>query len=156
MWIRCPAPRDAQRIRLYRAQSVVAAYRRDPLPTIQDMQRYVDSILTDRWTQRRFGSRVLAPITVVSKRGRDASAVSFLSTIAVPTSMRSKFIVVHETCHIMTDRYYGEDCTEAHGPQFATFLLILVHHFLGADTCRDLLESFAKHGVEHSFRAADA
>lgn len=156
MWIARHAPRDDQRIRVYRAQGETAAYLRDLLPTIQEAQNYVDAILESHWMQSRFGSSVLAPITVLPARGRDATAQYYLSTIALPKATKSKFIVIHEVCHIVTDRYYGEDCTAAHGPQFTTFLLGMVDYFLGADDCRDLLEAFRRYGVEHSFRGSES
>ena len=74
----------------------------------------------------------------------------------MPKRLRSRFIVLHEMCHILTDRYYGEDAVAAHGPQFATLELTLVGHFLGENDCRDLLEAFMRHGVEHSFRGGES
>ena len=127
------------------------AFLRDGLPKIEQMQAFVDEIL--RGLQAHFGTRMLSPITVVNKRGkRQATAHYFLSTIKVPKALRSKFIVLHEVAHILTDRYYGQDATEAHGPQFATFLLMLVKHFLGAADYQDLVAAFARWGVVHSYR----
>lgn len=148
-------PRDVQRGRLYRAEREVAAVLRDPLPTISELQGYVDSLLRDRWMRDRFGSKVLAPITIIGERGRDASAMSFLSTISVPKTLRSKFIVIHEATHILADRYYGRDVIASHGKQFATILLSLVSHFLGFDDALALLDAFDRNGVEHSYRLGE-
>ncbi len=144
-------PRDEQRSRLYAAENQIQAFLRDPLPTNGEMQAFVDEIL--RGLQSQFGSRMLSPITVVAKHGqRQATAHFFMSTIKIPKAGRSKFIVLHEVAHILTDRYYGQDVMEAHGPQFAAFELMLVDHFLGAGDCHDLLAAFARNGVAHSYR----
>jgi len=146
-----PPPIDSQRNRLYSAERQTKAYLRDKLPKIEQMQAFVDEIL--RGLRSQFGSRMLSPITVVAKHGqRQATAHFFMSTIKIPKAGRSKFIVLHEVAHILTDRYYGQDMTEAHGPQFATFELMLVNHFLGADDCQELLAAFARWGVVHSYR----
>ena len=148
-----PAPRDTQRGRLYQAENEVKAVLRDVLPTVGQMQSFVDEILRSRWLQGQFGTRMLSPITVVAKHGqRQATAHFFMSTIKIPKAGRSKFIVLHEVAHILTDRLYGQDVTEPHGPHFATFLLMLVGHFLGAEDCQDLLAAFRRNGVAHSYR----
>ena len=145
-------PRDYQCSRLYRAEREVAAYLRDSLPTVADIQRYVDEILRNPWMQLRFGSSVRAPITVVGGRQRPAFAQTYYASISMPKWSRCKLIVIHEMCHILVDRYYGQDCTAGHGPEFATFELALVECFLGADDGCDLHDAFARHGVEHSYR----
>ena len=153
-----PSPRDRQRGKLYAAEREVAAFLRDNLPTIMEIQAYVDSILRSPWLQGQFGSRMLSPITVRggrSKRQRDADAHSFMSEISMPKALRSKFVVIHETCHIITERFYGQDMTESHGPEFATFLLMLVGYFLGPEDRQDLLEGFTRNGVAHSYRGEE-
>jgi len=146
-------PRDEQRKRLYQAEREIEALLRDPLPTIAQMQHFVDEILKSRYLQTYFTPRVLAPITVLSgRRPRQATAMSFLSTIAMPHGARYKLIVLHEMAHILADRYYGADFIEGHGREFATFFLDLVSHFLSADDCQDLLEAFRRNNVAHSYR----
>jgi putative metallohydrolase (TIGR04338 family) len=148
-----PEPRDAQRKRVYAAEQEVAARMRDKLPTIREMQRFVDSILKSRYMQTLFTPRMLAPITVLNgRRPHEATAMSFLSTIAMPHEMRTKLIVLHEMAHILAARYYGSDFIEGHGSEFATFFLDLVDHFLGAEDSLDLLAAFARNGVAHSYR----
>ena len=149
-------PRDEQRKRLYAAEREVKAYLRDPLPKIEEMQRFVDSILRSRWFQIHFAASMSAPIRVIGGRQRAATAMNFLSTISMPTWSRNKLIVLHEVAHILTDRYYGSDFIEGHGKQFASFFLELVDHFLGADDCQDLLEAFSRNSVAHSYREQGA
>jgi len=149
------SPRDKQRSRLYKAEKETKAFLRDPLPSIVELQGYVNSILKSRWLQDHFGSRMLAPITVRggrSKGQRDADAHSFMSEISMPKWSRSRFITLHEVTHIITERYYGQDMTESHGPEFATFLLMLVGHFLGAQDCHDMRDAFIRNCVAHSYR----
>jgi putative metallohydrolase (TIGR04338 family) len=130
---------------------------RDLLPSVGQMQAYVDAILGSPWLQCHFGSRLLDPITVLGGKGqRQATAHCFMSTIKMPKGSRSKFIVLHEVAHILTDRLYGQDVTEAHGPQFATVEMMLVNHFLGAEDFQDLLLAFARNGVAHSYRREGA
>ena len=151
-------PPDSQRERLYTAENQVKASLRDPLPTISEMQDYVDGILRSRWSQDYFGSRMLTPITVVGKRRwnqRRANARCFTSEISMSKELRSKFVLIHEVCHILTDRFYGQRMSEGHGPEFATFELMLVNHFLGTEDCQELLEAFARNGVTHSYRGEE-
>jgi putative metallohydrolase (TIGR04338 family) len=148
-------PWESQRARLYAAEDQVKASLRDPLPTIAEMQAFVDGMLRSRWMQNYFGSRMLTPVTVVGKRRwnqRGANAHFFRSEISMSKELRSKFVVIHEVCHILTERFHGQNMTEAHGREFATFELMLVNHFLGAEDCQDLLEAFARNGVAHSYR----
>jgi hypothetical protein len=77
-----PAPRDEQRKRLYTAERQVKALLRDTLPTIGEMQGFVDSILRSRWLQTYFAASVVAPIRVIGGRQRPATAMNFLSTIS--------------------------------------------------------------------------
>jgi putative metallohydrolase (TIGR04338 family) len=151
-------PWESQRARLYAAEHQVKAFLRDPLPTIAEMQAFVDGMLRSRWMQEYFGSRMLTPITVLGKRRqwqRNANAHFFRSEISMPKELRSKFVVIHEVCHILTDRFYGQRMSEGHGPEFATFELMLVNHFLGAEDCQDLLGAFARCGVAHSYRGEE-
>ncbi len=152
------APRDAQLARLYAAEDQVKASLRDPLPTIAEMQAFVDGMLRSRWMQNYFGSRMLTPITVLGKRRqwqRNANAHSFRSEISMSKELRSKFVVIHEVCHILTERFHGQNMTESHGPEFATFELMLVNHFLGAEDCQVLLGAFERCGVTHSYRGEE-
>ena len=152
-YIAKPPPRDSQCGRLYQAEGEVKAVMRDVFPNVGQIQAFVDEILRSHWLQSHFGTRMLAPITVLNGHGqRDATAHHFMSEIRMPRGTRSKFIVLHEVAHILTDRLYGQDVTEAHGPQFATLELMVVGHFLGKEDVLDLLAAFAKWGVAHSYR----
>jgi len=149
------APRDEQRKRLYAAERQVRAFLRDPLPTIGEMQAFVDSILRSRWMQSYFAASVVAPIRVIGGRQRPATAMNFLSTILMPKWSRTKFLVIHEVSHILAARCYGEGVIAAHGPEYAALFLDLVRHFLGAEDALDLHEAFVRCGVVHSYRGEE-
>ena len=150
---------NAQRERLYAAEHQVKAFLRDLLPTIAEMQGFVDGILRNRWIARLFWLAYAYPDhgSWASDGGgsESANAHCFTSEISMSKELRSKFVVIHEVCHILTDRFYGQRMSEGHGPEFATFELMLVNHFLGAEDCQDLLGAFARCGVAHSYRGEE-
>lgn len=151
MFIPKRSPRDEQRERLYAAEHEVAAFQRDKLPTVPEMQRFVDSILGSRWLRTNFAASMAMPITVLNGYGRRMPcADAYQSTIAMPKGGRSQFIVCHEVAHVFCDRCHG-DAFPFHGAEFATFELELVSRFLGEDDCRELLAAFARHNVVHYF-----
>jgi putative metallohydrolase (TIGR04338 family) len=147
---KCPPDEDPQRQEVYSAEWAVKAFSRGRL-TIPKLQKFVNQVLNDPWTRDHFGPRRLAPITVLPQRKgiRCAQACSRRSTIRMPTTLRSRFVALHEVAHILVDRYYGYNVTAAHGPQFAGFLTLLVKQFLGANDCRDLVEAYSRQGVDY-------
>ena len=150
--------RDPQCEQLYIAEREVRAVMRgDRLPTIAKMQEFVNHVLSSPWTREHFGTRLLAePIMVWPQaEGLDyAEASTNWGVISVPEGMGDKFIILHELAHILVDRYYGGNATESHGPQFATFYLMLVRQFLGAADCWDLLEAFDRNNVNYEYQVA--
>lgn len=107
-----PKPRDVQAKRLYRAERQVSAFLRDMLPTILDIETFVDQMLASRWLRPQFTDKVLEQIRVVNGR-ENRTAYARGSMISMPYWARSKFVVIHEVCHIIADRYYGEDLGRA-------------------------------------------
>ncbi len=148
-WLPKPKPYDVQRRRLYAAEQQVAAYQRDPLRTVPHIQRYVDEVLASHWLRFHFPQRVLEQIRVISGRDNRA-AYAAGSTISLPFWARSKFIVIHEVCHVLCDRYYGEDFIAGHGVEFAGLQLALVTHFLGRVDGLELHQAFTRWGVKHT------
>ena len=147
---------DPQCELLYAAEQEVKAFMRDPLPTIAKLQAFVNEVLASPWTRDHFGTRLLAePIMVWPGTNDYAEAHTHWSAIEMPENSRSKFILLHEVCHILTDRYC-DGVNEGHGPQFATFQLMLVGEFLGADDRQELLRAFKRAGVQHSYRGEEA
>ena len=148
-WLKKPKPRDVQRRRLYHAQQQVAAFLRDMLPTVHGIERFVDEMLACRWLRMSFTPKVLEQIRVVN--GRDnRTAYACGSTISMPFWSRSKFIAIHEVCHILCDRYFGEDLIADHGPEFATLQVAMVTHILGEQDGDDLHRAYTRYGVKHT------
>jgi hypothetical protein len=149
-WQPKPKPRDVQRRRLYHAERQVSAYKRDLLPTIPDIELFVDQMLASHWLRTQFTPKVLEQIRVVSGR-QNRTAYACGSTISMPRWARSKFIVIHEVCHVVCDRYFGNDFIAGHGVEFATLQVAMVTHFLGEQDGRELHQAFMRYGVKHTF-----
>ena len=77
-------PRDFQRIRLYRAEREIAAFLRDPLPTIGEIQRYVDSILVAVGCKYDLAQASWLQSPFAADEDAAATATYFLSTISMP------------------------------------------------------------------------
>jgi len=152
-WLPKPKPRDSQRRRLYAAEGQVAAINRDMLPTVLDIEAFVDEMLASHWLRTQFTPRVLEQIRVVSGR-ENRAAYARGATISVPFWARSKFIVIHEVAHILCGRYYGKDFIAAHGPEFATLQVAMVTQFLGQADGLELHLAFMRFGVKHTFSGA--
>ena len=148
-WLPKPKPRDVQRRRLYHAQQQVAAFLRDALPTVPDIEKFVDDMLACRSLRTCFTSKVLEHVRVVSG-WENRTAYASGSVISMPFWARSKFIVIHEVCHVLCGRHYGEDSIADHGAEFATLQLAMVTHFLGEQYGLDLHRAFGRHGIAHS------
>jgi len=149
-WLKKPKPRDVQRRYLYHAEHQVSAYLRDMLPTIPDIEKYVDDMLACRWLQVHFAEKVLDPITVLNGR-QNRIPYARGSVISMPHWARSKFVVIHEVCHVLCNRHYGADSIADHGAEFATLQVAIVTRFLGEQDGFELHRAFTRNGVAHSF-----
>lgn len=148
-WLPKPKPRDVQRHRLYHAQQQVAAFLRDALPTVPDIEKYVDDMLACRWLRTYFTAKVLDQIRVVSG-WQNRTAYASGSVISMPYWARSRFVVIHEVCHVLCGRHYGEDSIADHGAEFAALQLAMVTHFLGQQDGDDLHLAYTRFGIAHS------
>ena len=99
-WHRKPKPRDVQRSRPYYAERQVTAFLRDMLPTVSDIEMFVDDMRACRWLRLQFVPRVLDQIRVVSGR-HNRTAYARGSMISMPYWSRSKFITIHEVAHVL-------------------------------------------------------
>jgi putative metallohydrolase (TIGR04338 family) len=148
-WLRKPKPRDVQRRYLYHAERQVSAFVRDMLPTVHDIETFVDDMLATRWLRVHFAEKVLDPITVLNgKHNRIPYARG--PAISMPYWSRSKFIVIHEVAHVLCGRHYGRDSIAAHGAEFASLQVAMVSHFLGEQDGQELHVAFMRCGVEHT------
>ena len=148
-WLKQRRPRDVQAKRLYHAEHQVSAFLRDTLPTVHDIEKFVDDMLACRSLRVHFGPRVLDQITVLNGR-QNRTAYARDSTISMPYWSRSKFVVIHEVCHVLCGRHYGRDSIAGHGLEFASLQVAMVSHFLGAQDGLDLHRAFTRFGVEHA------
>ncbi|MCY2987211.1 MAG: hypothetical protein NTY19_04995 [Planctomycetota bacterium] len=148
-WLRKPKPRDVQRHRLYYAERQVGAFLRDMLPTVPDIENFVDHTLASRWLRTHFTPRVLDQIRVVSGR-HDRFPYARGSAISMPHWSRSKFIVIHEVAHVLCSRHYGENSIAAHGAEFAGLQVAMVTHFLREQDGLELRLAFTRFGVAHT------
>jgi len=148
-WLPKPKPRDSQRRRLYHAEGQVAALNRDLLPTVPDIEAFVDEMLASHWLRTQFTPRVLEQVRIISGR-ENRSAYAAGSTISMPHWARSKFIVIHEVAHVLCDRYFGKDFIAGHGVEFASLQVAMVSQFLGQADGLELHQAFMRWGVKHT------
>lgn len=139
-------PRDTQRKKLYLAEDSLRHHpANDKLPTVPEMQAFVDKLLAEAWSRRRFGN---ANVEVHDGRGRSRAGGSRKTWrgpawITMPTWSRSKLIVCHELAHALA----GEN-EAAHGPEFTRRYLELVEHVLSDGAARMLRERFVQARVK--------
>lgn len=136
-------PRDYQRSRLYKAE--------DSLPerkqllrrgSLKACQEFVDSI-----TATRFWRTHMPHMPYVSVTPGVCHAIATLehATIAMPPSLRSELIILHELAHLMS---FHDAQISYHGPEFAWVYSDLVRRFMGGDVSRRLHAAFREYGVE--------
>lgn len=136
-------PRDAQRARLYRAESSVAPGRR--LPTVERMQAYVDALVGAGWFVARWGARSFDVRPGFGHRRATADANGLLQ---MPKWARSELVLLHEVAHCLTP----VTCA-AHGPEYAGVLLSLARRAMGPGTAQALEDAFARERVRWTLAA---
>ena len=114
-------PRDRQRQKIYTAEHGVTGSKL--FKTVAEMQAFVDKLLAEAWTRRRFGNR---KIEVRDGRGRSRAGGSPNGWITLPLWARTSLTICHELAHAL-----GTHGEEAHGPEFTRRLLELVSHVMG-------------------------
>jgi putative metallohydrolase (TIGR04338 family) len=139
-----PPLRDSQRQRVYNAENTQPRGR--AMPTVPEMQRYVDRITSTQWWQRRY-PRAATAIQVRPGHGRrHACAYSSGEAIAMPRSLRSEMVVLHELAHSANMRQ-APGAYADHGWEFVVIYLDLVHHFMGRAAADGLRAAFKAHRV---------
>lgn len=134
-------PRDAQRLRVYRAHWTLDDYlRAEQMGSVEEVQEFVDSIVGSRWWRSHVGRR--SPIRVGDGRGR-RSAGSVGGEIRVPRSSRTVPTILHELAH----EWVRDPDTAIHGPEYAGAFLGLVEEFIGPDAARRLRRAYRDHRV---------
>jgi putative metallohydrolase (TIGR04338 family) len=138
-------PRDSQRARVYRAERAVPDGRR--LPTLADVQQYVDRVTTSALWRRLAPERPRVEVRDGRGRRRAGSYVG-LPAIAVPRVHRRERHVLHELAHQLADAT-GSPAEPAHGWRFAAALLLLVRERLSPGAADALRAAYAAAGVRH-------
>lgn len=138
-------PRDAQRTRIYLAESPLPS---SPLPGLDACTRFIDRVVGSLWWHVRFPDRGLA--TVPRLRPGNGARHAFYReeeagpTITLPRRYRTKGVVLHELVH------YGlglESGLPHHGRTFARVLLDATAEFCGPDRASALAESYRDNRV---------
>jgi putative metallohydrolase (TIGR04338 family) len=138
-------PRDAQRTRLYLAETPMPS---SPLPGLDACARYVDRVVGSMWWHLRFPDRNLAVVPRL-RPGNGARQAFYREeetgpTITLPRRYRTKGVVLHELAHFALGLDSG---LPHHGRTFARILLDATDEFCGADRARTLADSYREHGV---------
>lgn len=132
-------PRDSQRQKLYDAERVLIEFSR-PLPTVPEIQTYVDDLCAQKWFRSRFGNRI---IPVKDGRGRRTAFGYHSGPILVPRKFRREDSILHEVAHVVSSSNHA-----AHGPEYAANLATIVFHKMGREAETALLRSFDEHRVK--------
>lgn len=141
------SPRDAQRARVYRAETPMPA---SPLPGLDACATFIDRVVGTLWWQARFPTRTLDRVPRLRpgngarqaffRPGDDApghSAADPDPSITLPRRYRTKGVVLHELAHWAL---WDEPLLPHHGSTFARVHLDLTAEFLGAERA-ELLEA---------------
>lgn len=149
--------RDTQKARVYRSDKALVAIAK-PLPTVRDMQRFVDRIWSQRrvyrwfgpdafrghWRRKLSGRASTAPL-VHDGRGRRAAG-GWSRGITMPLWSRNEAIVLHELAHSMCARLHGPRVA-GHGWQYCSIYLRLVLYGMGREAHDTLKAAFKANRV---------
>jgi hypothetical protein len=146
-------PRDAQRRRVYLAETPLGGRR---LPVLPDCAQFVDHVVGSLWWQARFPAHGLGQVPRL-RPGYGARHAFFRidedgPTITLPRRYRTTGVMLHELCHwALAD----DDDLPNHGRTFARLLLDATNEFGGGRRGEALATNYAEHGVRvgHAPRA---
>jgi putative metallohydrolase (TIGR04338 family) len=138
-------PRDAQRTRLYLAETPLPS---SPLPGLDACSRFVDRVVGSMWWHVRFPARDLALVPRL-RPGNGARQAFYRedndgATITLPRRYRTKGVVLHELVHFALGLDSG---LPHHGRTFARILLDATDEFCGPERAQALTDSYREHGV---------
>lgn len=147
--------RDQQRSRVYKAEKVLSKFA-EPLPKVNDVERYVKEVWKSKRVQNAFPKAVRPYVhgfgqtygsepTVKDGRGI-RKAKGHQHWIAIPLWARNSYIVTHELAHTITRREHGTKVA-GHGWQYCEIYLTLVLYMLGREAHDVLKASFKQHRV---------
>lgn len=141
--------RDSQRSKLYKAERAVWKEHGKPLPTVPDIDRYLDALYASKRFAKAFPKAVWwKRPRVTDGRGRRAACAVGTHTLKIPVWARNSFVVIHELAHVITLVYYAGNFPASHGWQFAMVYLELIRITHGRKAHADLKQSFRQHRVK--------
>lgn len=136
------------------------------IPSVQEMQDYVDKLTRSRWFKNRWpkyrydkdrmvmstarGARFERRphgIVVLDGRRRRTAFGSSNGSISMPRWSRSQLVILHEIAHVVT----GEGRkVRAHGRHYCSNFLALIRHELGAEAADEMKRLFKEHRVKYT------
>lgn len=130
--------RDSQRARVYKAENELVWYRTREFDSLEEVERYVNSLTGKAWFKKMYGSR---KVKVEPKRN-NAKARGGYGTVWLPRWAWTKGIIAHEVAHAVkyTDPW--------HSPVFCGHFIFLVEKTMGADKAMDLKRAFLRNKVD--------
>lgn len=149
--------RDSQKQKLYDAENFLRT-RSKEFKTIKQAQRFVDKLLAQKWTRKRFPKAPLSVKVVESNATSKATAYAWKNLIKLTASHDrwswNVAVVLHEVAHIL-EKYRGDDVdhvkdNRSHGWKFAKTFVELVQHCMGKEHAEQLKKNFKKHGVAYT------
>lgn len=136
-------PRDAQRSKLYRAEQMCVGWQAGRrFDTVDDVQAYVNRILSHAYVQRHF---VKAKYGIEVRPGHGMRrGHAYRYAMALPKFARHEMYILHEMAHCLADRFDEE----SHGWKFCDRYLKLVTHVMGREAGDSLKASFRERKVK--------
>jgi hypothetical protein len=138
-------PRDAQRSRVYRAETPLGGRR---LPTLPDCSAFLDDVVGSLWWVARFPDHDLGKAPRL-RPGNGARQAFYREdpghpTITLPRRYRTVGVVLHELVHwALADAHDLPN----HGRTFTRILLDATAEFMGAAKRERLAAAYAEHKV---------
>jgi hypothetical protein len=138
-------PRDAQRSRVYRAETPLGGRR---LPTLPDCSGFLDDVVGSFWWVARFPDHDLAKAPIL-RPGNGARQAFYREdpghpTITLPRRYRTVGVVLHELVHwALADAHDLPN----HGRTFTRILLDATAEFMGSAKRERLAAAYAEHRV---------
>lgn len=137
-------PRDAQRTRVYRAETPVPS---SPLPGLDACATFADRVVGSLWWHARFPNRSVDAVPRL-RPGNGARQAFFREeeggdhSITLPRRYRTKGVVLHELCHWAL---WEDNDLQHHGRTFTRVLLDATTEFLGSERADALAASLREH-----------
>jgi putative metallohydrolase (TIGR04338 family) len=138
--------RDTQRHRVYKSDTALMAVAK-PLPTVEEVERYVKRVFGMKRIQAAFPSCRTLP-QVKDGRGRRKAGGSS-TMITIPLWARNEAVVLHELAHTICQRTHGR-WVAGHGWQYASIYLTLVLHAMGREAHDVLKAAFKANRVRYT------